>query len=379
MSGQGWSKRRVARLWRTYRWKLSFVVLIVLGAWLYATLLADERPVRPRAQVERPVALERTAALKPLKLPEDEGPHVSGTEWWYYNGVLSGAAGERYAFHATVFLYDGMVRHTVLHYSLTDLAGGKRVEKQVRTAGIPSDVTAAGFDFRQDGWRVSSDVKSHTLSIDAEGTRLALTLTDAHPPLLHKAKGSRTPGLIDYGQTGITYYYSRPRLAASGTLEIGGKPLAVSGEVWFDHQWGDFESGRQGWNWFALQLDDGANMMIYQLFNPDGTLAQLTGSLQMNGVTTALDAADLQLTPHGAWRSTRSGVSYPASWIVDSPLGRLEIQPETSESEFNGLETTFKYYWEGAVRVLGARTGRGFLEMNGYDHIRSLQPAASAR
>lgn len=378
MSGQAWSRRRIIRLWRAYRWKLAFVILVALGAWLYMTLLVEERPTKPRAVAERPVTVERTAAMKPLKLPDDEGPHVSGTEWWYYNGILNGAAGERYAFHATVFLYDGMVRHTVLHYSLSDLRSGKRVEKQVRTAGIPSDVTAAGFDFRQEGWRVSSDVKSHSIAIDAEGTRLALTMTDPHPPLLHKAKGSRTPGLIDYGQTGITYYYSRPRLAAVGSVDVGGTPLAVTGEVWFDHQWGDFESGRQGWNWFALQLDDGANMMIYQLFNPDGSLAQLTGTLQANGVTTALDSTDLKLTPVGVWRSARSGVRYPAGWIVDSPLGRLEIRPEKNESEFNGLETTFKYYWEGAVRVMGTRAGRGFLEMNGYDHIKSLQPQGAA-
>ena len=39
------------------------------------------------------------------------------------------------------------------------------------------------------------------------------------------------------------------------------------GEVWFDHQWGNFEASRLAWNWFALQLDDGSSVMLYQLFD----------------------------------------------------------------------------------------------------------------
>lgn len=49
-----------------------------------------------------------------------------------------------------------------------------------------------------------------------------------------------------------------PRMAAEGTLTIDGKAVPVTGDVWFDHQWGDFEAAQLRWNWFALQLTDGA-------------------------------------------------------------------------------------------------------------------------
>lgn len=368
-------RERVRRsLWRRYRWHVSAVFFVALAVGLYVLLLGDSRPPPVRAVADAGPP-ERTSALPPLSLPRDEGPHVSATEWWYYTGQLVGKAGERYAFHATVFLRDGMVRHTVLHFSLTDLVSGKRVERQMRTAGIPSEVTSAGFDFRQQGWRLASDAKNHVVMVQAEGSELTLDLKDSGVPMLHRTKGSRTPGLLDFGAAGISYYYSRPGLSASGTVtEPGGKRVPVQGEIWFDHQWGDFESSRQAWNWFALQLDDGASLMIYQLFDTEGRESVLMASLQENGRTTSFDHKDLKLTRVGTWRSAKSGVRYPAGWDIDTPLGRIAVRPEKLDSEFNGLETTFKYYWEGAVKVSGARTGKGFLEMSGYDHIKAVQP-----
>ena len=377
MSSSGRTKVRErvrVSLWRRYRWHVSAVLLALLAIGLYVVLLGGGAPKPVSATVESG-PLERTASLQPLALPADEGPHVRATEWWYYTGQLSGESGERYAFHASLFLRDGMVRHTVLHFSLTDLGSGKRVERQIRTAGIPSEVTSSGFDFKQSDWRVSSNAVDHVLMVEAEGLKLELNLKNAGVPMLHRAKGSKTPGIVDFGEAGISYYYSRPRLASAGVVTpAGGKPVAVKGEVWFDHQWGDFDSSRQAWNWFALQLDDGSDLMIYQMFDAKGDLALLMGSLQSNGRLTALDDKDLALKPVGVWRSARSGVRYPGGWEVKTPFGQLQIRPEKAESEFNGLETTFKYYWEGAVKVTGARTGKGFLEMSGYDHVKSLQP-----
>jgi len=374
-SGRTKVRERVrVSIWRRYRWPVAAVVLASLAIGLYVFLLGDGAPRRVRATSDDAPA-ERTAALPPLSFPADEGPHVKATEWWYYTGQVEGEGGERYAFHTSLFLRDGMVRHTVLHFSLTDLRSGKRIERQVRTAGIPSEVISAGFDFKQADWQVSSNVVDHVLKVDADGVKLALNLKAEGAAVLHRTKGSRTPGIIDFGEAGVSYYYSRPRLQSVGTVTLaGGKPLQVKGEVWFDHQWGDFDSSRQAWNWFALQLDDGSDLMIYQMYDAKGDLALLTATLAANGRVTSLSDAEIELKPAGAWRSAQSGVSYPGGWDVRTPFGVIQVRPEKPDSEFNGLESTFKYYWEGAVKVTGARSGKGFLEMSGYDLIKGLQP-----
>jgi len=55
--------------------------------------------------------------------------------------------------------------------------------------------------------------------------------------------------------------------AAEGTLTIEGVEADVEGEVWFDHQWGDFYviGKPAGWQWFALHLDDGSSLMVSEV------------------------------------------------------------------------------------------------------------------
>lgn len=310
-----------------------------------------------------------------MSLPRDDAPHATATEWWYYNGHLVAEDGSRYSFHATVFLRDGMVRHTVFHGSLNDYRHDRRHTRQLRTAGIPLVAGADGFDFQYGGWRVAGAGPRHALKMAGEDFVLELALEDGNAPVLHKRPGSATPGLLDFGAAGISYYYSRPRMQAKGSVRVaGGEARAVTGEVWFDHQWGDFEASRLAWNWFALQLDDGSSLTVNQLFDRDGKPVMVYATRTEKGYSRALGADEVQLVPSGAWRSPRSGVRYPAAWVLTVGGERLEIRPLRLDSEFDGAETTFAHYWEGGVRVSGAKSGVGFLEMSGYDHVPAVQP-----
>ena len=320
---------------------------------------------------------ERTVALKPLVLPADDAPHTEAMEWWYYNGHLLSDAGERLAFHVAVFLHDGVVRHTVFHGSLTDLRTGRRWERQMRTAGVPSAVMRDGFDFQYQGWRVAGSGPRHLLQIEDRAFGLDLQFEDARPPMLHRAAGSSTPGLLDLGVGGISYYYSRPRMRARGNIVLGGKPQSVQGEVWFDHQWGDFDGAGLAWNWFALQLDDGSNLMLYELFDAQGRPVLKMGSTAgADGVSEPLSDRQIELTAQGVWSSDVSGARYPAAWQVRVPQRTLRLTPLKQGSEFDARTSTYNVYWEGAVRVDGDHRGRGFVEMSGYDRVKSLWPAA---
>ena len=69
-------------------------------------------------------------------------------------------------------------------------------------------------------------------------------------------------------------------LAAAGTLVVDGLPVAVTGTAWFDHQWGDFIAvGGGGWDWFAVNLDDGTDLTVSLVRGADGADSLVYGIL----------------------------------------------------------------------------------------------------
>ncbi|WP_353506723.1 lipocalin family protein [Variovorax sp. J31P179] len=356
------------------------VVAAVVGAGLYHLLASEPAPLAASGAAAaagpgQPV--ERTAALAPLNLPADDRAHGSGMEWWYYSGILNATSGERYAFHVAVFVANGLIKHTVLHAALTDLQSGRRFTSQSRTGGMPSNAVEKGFDFRPEGWQVSGSGPAHVVRAALDGAWLTLDLKDSHPVVAHRAADSRTPGLLDFGQSGISYYYSRPRMEAQGEVSIAGKQVPVRGEVWFDHQWGEFDVLTLGWNWFALHLADGSDVMLYALFDMEGRNVLTAGTVSDgNGAAVPLKAGETVLTPAGTWTSPRTRISYVVEWDLKLPSGVYHLKPHLADAEFDAAQTTANVYWEGPVKVTGGAGGEGFMELSGYDRV---DPAKLAR
>jgi predicted secreted hydrolase len=391
-TGPGLTRSRVRRS-RDRRLRLYVVALALLvGGFAWWMLHGEHMPPPPPvvasapapspapadaspANTPAPKPAERTAALAPLNLPADDAPHGSRMEWWYYNGILRADSGDRYAFHVAVFVANGLVKHTVMHVALTDLQTGKHHVGQSRTAGIPADSIANGFDISQDGWQVKGGGKTGALRADFDGVALALTLDAAVPVVAHRATGSATPGLLDFGASGISYYYSRPRMPAHGRVTVAGKTVDVSGDVWFDHQWGDFDVLSLGWNWFALHLADGSDLMLYQLFDDARHPVMTAGTLSDAKGSQPLDASAIELTPVDSWTSPSTRIAYPVAWKIKLPTGTLEVKPLHADSEFDSRQTTANVYWEGPVQVSGSSQGQGFLELSGYDRPQAPAPS----
>ncbi|HSV61460.1 MAG TPA: lipocalin family protein [Variovorax sp.] len=354
------------------------VLLAFVGASLAYLLLSEPEPrvtAAPAASDSRSPA-ERTAALPPLKLPADDAAHGSSMEWWYYSGILDAQGGGRYAFHVAVFVTNALVKHTVMHVALTDLHSGKRYTSQSRTGGLPAGQSSGGFDFRQDGWQVAGAGPMHQLRMSFEGVSLSLELRDAAPVVAHRAHDSQTPGLLDFGASGISYYYSRPRMAATGELRLGKQQSAVQlgGPVWFDHQWGEFDVSQLGWNWFALHLSDGSDVMVYELFDQNGRSVTTTGTLTNAQGSRPLAPGEVQLTPLRRWTSPKTQVAYAVAWKLRLPTGELQVRPYFDDSEFDASASSANIYWEGPVKVEGAAQGEGFMELSGYERLKP--PAA---
>ncbi len=110
-----------------------------------------------------------------------------------------------------------------------------------------------------------------------------------------------------------------------------------------------------GWDWFALQLDDGRELMLYQLRTEDGHAdpASAGSLIGKDGAVLRLAREDVDLKVLDTWRSPRSGAHYPARWRLRIPSQGLDldIRPLLADQE---LDVSFRY-WEGAVDV----TARG--------------------
>jgi predicted secreted hydrolase len=195
-----------------------------------------------------------------------------------------------------------------------------------------------------------------------------LVLESAKPAVL-QGDGGLSPKGAEPGNA--SYYYSLTRMPARGTIVAAGERFAVEGLAWMDREWSTSALGRDlaGWDWFALQLDDGRDLMLYRLRRRDGapdphsagSLVDAAGSVRRLGV------ADAAIEATGQWASPRSGVRYPSGWRVAVAGLVLDVAPRLVDQELD----VGPRYWEGAVAVRGVEGGRpvsgaGYVELVGY-------------
>jgi predicted secreted hydrolase len=321
--------------------------------------------------------------------PRDHASHPEfKTEWWYYAGHVKAASGESFGYQFTFFRVglrkpDPQARsawslHTVYfaHLAITDTA--RRTfffrEKSGRGSLGLSGAAPGAMKVWIDDWRAELKGDEFHLQAQDGGLGLDLTLKPLKPPALHGDGGySRKSATSD----AASYYYSLPRLDTRGNLTVDGRQLAVTGESWMDHEF--FTSAMapklSGWDWFSLQLSDGAEVMLYLLRQKDGTVDSASaGSLiEPSGVVRHLNLADFTVKPTGAWTSPHTQAQYPAGWEIIIPGAgyRLKLTPALPDQEIRSQAPAKVTYWEGQVKIEGDKNGApvnglGYAELTGY-------------
>ena len=389
---------------------LLVVTAFLVGCTAGAPILAN--PTAPRPAPPSP-ATSHAAVDDPLpvELPRDDGPHDRLTEWWYYTGHLRDATGGRYGFEYVVFRAErgAFPSSWASHLAVTDETGDRfayaqRLEVGPQVDRSPHGPTGepTGFDLSLTGidptrpvtsdrpaWMMrgagGEDVLAATLAPDEAaaagvpgGLGLDLTVRATKPPALHDLDG-----WIDFGAAGSSYYYSRTSMTASGSLTFDGRKLAVDGEAWFDHQWGDFISvGGGGWDWFAVNLADGTDVTLSLVRDADGSYPLVYGTL-VEGQRPArhLRADEFTVTVTDRWRSPATGADYPAGWSIAIPSAGLAIAltPTVAAQELDTRATTGVIYWEGSQRVRATRDavavgGEAYVELTGYASSTAVAP-----
>lgn len=347
--------------------RLGWVALIAL---LLASACRSVSGSRAAPPIE-PVAATPTPTPAPIQLPADDAPHDVLTEWWYYTGHLRTADGERYGFEFVVFQStrrDHPVGY-LAHFAITD-PQRKRFRFAARTAQRPT--IPATLDLVVDGWTLQGGDGRDRLAATMNDYAVELSLVSQKPAVLHRG------GLISFGPAGDSYYYSRTRLAVTGSIRVGGTWHVVEGLAWFDHQWGNYIVPTVGgWDWFSIQLGNGAELMVSLLRDASGTRSGTFATfVDTAGRAFDVPASAIDIVALDRWHSPHTGATYPAGWrlqIADQPeLGvpaiALQLSPVLPDQElaFNPVS-----YWEGAVTVVGtlagqAVTGEGYVELTGY-------------
>jgi predicted secreted hydrolase len=322
-----------------------------------------------------------------FSFPRDHGAHDEyKTEWWYYTGHLETDAGKRYGFELTFFRV-GIVppggatatrwdlrNLSLAHFAISDIDGNdfRYYEKLNRSSPFTAGAAVGALDVFNEGWRATT-LADGSWRLTAYGGKDAIDLivSSRKAPAVHGENG------ISVKAEGVGYashYYSMSRLEVRGRVN----GASCHGLAWMDHEFGSAQlrENQQGWDWFSIQLDNDAELMLYQIRRRDGTPdTTSSGSLiSSEGNVIHLRRDQMVITPLGTWHSKKSGATYPMGWRVAIPsFGiALVLQPLMKDQELVTRSSTNVTYWEGAVDVAGsfgnvAIGGQGYVEMTGYE------------
>lgn len=324
-----------------------------------------------------------------LSFPKDHASHPGyKIEWWYYTGNLLSTTGERFGYQLTFFRIGvdpnpanpsrWAVRDLFMaHFAITDISGKKYHfgERMNRTGIGWAGASSEQYHVWNQGWEARLDEKGdHHLVARNDPISIDLIVSPGKPLVRHGKNGFSQKG----GQSGnASLYYSLTRMPTSGHLTYEGKSYSVEGLSWMDHEFGTsfLEEGQAGWDWFSIQLEDGTELMLFQIRRADGrTDSHSSGTwIDASGHATPLQLGDFEMKGTQLWQSDQSGAQYPTKWEIQCVPLRLDltVHPIVLNQELRTKESTGVNYWEGAVEITGTREGRpvkgrGYLEMTGY-------------
>ena len=385
------------RFLRTLAGILVVAGLVWGGRWYLVGQAPDSTITEPRLSLGQALGgdlagFARADRPRAFRFPDDHGPHPAyRTEWWYYTGNLKSAEGRHFGFQLTFFRTAlsappdqagrasawGTQDVYMAHFALSDVAAQRfhAFQRLSRAALGLAGASAVPFRVWLEDWSVIGETAvgqpvSMQLSAEEQDVALNLRLVSDKPIVLHGRNGLSQKGAAA-GQA--SYYYSLTRLRSAGVIRLGDEEFQVEGLSWMDREWSTsvLSDDLRGWDWFALQLTDGQELMVYQVRRQAGGIHPLSSGtlIAADGTPRTLTSADFQIEVLQTWQSPTDGTAYPAKWRLRIPGEAIDltITPYMADQEMH----TLIRYWEGAVRASGTVQGHplegdGYVELTGY-------------
>ncbi len=298
--------------------------------------------------------------VRPVVLPRDHGAHPGfEIEWWYTAGTVADSTGHEYFWFATVW---SSVQGLVARVNLVDLRRDRVVLSReyvtgMRVAAGRARLRVGAFSL---GWQRTGELGRWSVDAPTRGGFLRLSLLPRRPYVLNGRHG-----IIQQGPGGPSAYYSEPRLAARGLLELNGRRTTVNGQGWLDHQWGNFiaNAGSLRWDWFACQFRDGRNLMLYQFLDRhDRPSAFRSGTLvtRDNRVEHLIRFTAAALHPF--FRPAGALAEYPLRWRLEVPSSRTDITLRSLARHQFIRNLYVPSFWEGAATITSGSPGTCIVE-----------------
>lgn len=320
-------------------------------------------------KVDGPVPIPPSKSV--IHLPADHYLHIGApTEWWWHIGTLK--SGDRtfgFEINAASFKAFGFTQ-----VMLTDVDKKLHFQRTTTVSSFNPD-TWAEHDPAKDWFVKLGEVTMQAPQSDptrnmrvtaqlvdeATNTTVAfdLLLSQQGPPFIVWGTGVMPPSDEPTLQNN-NFYYSLTRLAASGSISIGGEKLEVTGVTWMDHEYGAFgtEEHRPNWILQDVQLSNGVCISNFTLDAPE--LDKKTPSLatvqRADGTTYFVNSS---VTPTGAtWTSHESHATYFMELKVEIPAfeATLLVSSLVDSQEFPMGEGAAVY--EGVAGATGTFEGK---------------------
>lgn len=314
-------------------------------------------------------AYEASTPDPQVRLPQDDGPHCASGEWWYYTGRLRTLDGEEFGFESVIFhvapgIYaltpDGFpfpnpVDALIGHVTLIDVA-----VPRFDTSGDNRIIEPPGggdsFDMSTGIVRIAGSGGEHRIEarLPARNASFNLDLTAMGPPVLHGGSG-----YVPFGLDQFAFYYSHPDMIVTGELIRDGVAEPVTGDAWFDRQYGRaLNNAFTEWDWFSVRFDGGERLMLFGF--PDANSQRRLGTLMLADRSVVdIPVDDIVVDELEHWTSPRTGRRYAVRWRIRvESLGMdIDVNRVLDDQELDTQQVLRIIYWEGLCRVSGTLGG----------------------
>ena len=374
------------------------------------------------------------AAGSPIDLAQHDLPHAAAdTEWWYVNTHLALADGRTLGLFAAFFRIISSVdevTHEVSYahsmtWALSEPArkryvGESRVDERSPQLGLERLNNARGTKDERLNRAMAEILERDQVptpdrvfdgAVRVAGDRLHLEYgTASYEKLpdgsyqLHIADGCDLNFLPEkpaarHGDDGVVrgttgeqmFYYFVPRCRVTGSVQLDGETVPVaSGQGWYDHEFGGHVESEiktegegagirnLGWNWTAIQLDDGTDLTAYEIIDIESreTVGKWMIAVAPDGRQQAI--GDVAFSPGRTWTSMRTFHTYPTSWRLEAPSIGLDLEIDATFDDQEMITVISKpAFWEGKCTARGTLAGRAvaglaYIERSGFENIETL-------
>lgn len=353
-------------------------LVYVAGLVLCLSACTDQpnRALSFNALYENPddAGFKRADTVIEFEFPRDHGEHLDfQTEWWYVVGIVEDASQREFGFQFTLFRQaltpnakfsnawrTGQIY--MAHFAIADVRRQEHVDFERFSRGHKqlAGVVAQPFKIYLEDWAMQStslDFSPLQLAVNESGYGIELELALTKPIVRHGDNG-----LSHKSPTNASYYYSVPRMTASGTLTTPEQSFEVNGIAWMDREWstGLLNPNYQGWNWLTLFFDDGEDLVLFNLVprHTDVKIMPVGLRVAQDGTAEPLEDQAWELSAKRHWGP------WPVGWQLSLGDRLLDVNAAFDDQEMS----TAVRYWEGVVHITenDKRVGRGYLELTGY-------------